>query len=257
MQVTNNTGLPDAIYQWVNNKEYSSGGADISVTDLIDSPRVRILEKRHDMDLTVDASKLLRATMGTSVHKAIESATKIGISERRLSIKVNGWWLSGGMDHYEDGVLTDYKTTNVFKTVYSTKGRVPAFEQQLNVYAEILRQNGHPVTKLMIFAIFTDWRRNEYTKARKEGKLWIPNIKSGWPDKDHAYFEINLWPEDIAKNYVEERIKLHQEAEQSLPLCSPEDLWRGLRCREYCGPGMAGFCEQFNKMKETGVSSEI
>lgn len=251
MKYTNALNIPKPVFDAVTKKDYSDGGADISVTTLIDSPRVRALERIYEKDLEQDAADLLAAFVGTQAHKAIEAATTTGIAERRLFVEVNGWRVSGGMDHYEDGILTDYKTTNVFKTVYSDKGHIESFDKQLNCYAHILRENNIAVKKLMVFAIFLDWRNNEYNKALRDGKLWIPNIKSGWPEKKFAFFEIEMWEPKDCKRYFESRVKLHQDAAKQLPLCQPDDLWNGNRCARYCSVNK--WCTQYQEQAKTGL----
>jgi hypothetical protein len=197
---------------------------------------------------------MLALTLGKAFHRAVEGATKTGVAERRLSIEVLGWKISGGMDHYEDGVLSDYKTCNVFKMVYADGGRIDEFSEQLNVYAQILRENGHPVTGLKIFALFKDWNRRGYNTAKKSGKLWVPWKQSGYPDKGWAHFDVPLWSEEKAKAYILKRVMLHQAAEKAVPLCTEDEIWRGQRCSTYCALGINGFCEQYNKAKETGLS---
>lgn len=242
-----NDGLPEPVFEWIlaTNAEYTKGDADISVTELINPPQIRILKKKHYKEIVVNASTLINISIGHAVHKGIQDATKTGIAERRLSIMVNGWKVSGGMDSYIDGTLNDWKTCNKWKTVMSKEGAVEEFEKQLNVYAEILRQNGEPVNALKIFAIFKDWNRKEFKEYLAKRKIFIPNEKSGYPDKEWLYFDLNLWPEDEAKAYVEERVLLHQKAEEEIPDCKFSEIWNGLRCRSYCNVNK--FCAQFQR----------
>ena len=41
MKITNKTGLPDSFLNFARDDKYTKGKADISVTTLIDSPRVQ------------------------------------------------------------------------------------------------------------------------------------------------------------------------------------------------------------------------
>lgn len=253
MKITNEAGLPKPVYDLILKDEYTIGDADISVTKLIDSPRVRVLEKRHREEIEVEAEDFLNAQLGKAFHKAVESATTSGFAEQRLNVQHGGWTISGGMDHYESGVLTDYKTCNVWKTVYSEKGRIPAFENQLNVYAHILRQHGHEVTSLKIFALFKDWNARGYREAAKKGKLFAPGQRAGYPEKPWALFEVPLWNEDFARGYFEARVAMHQEAEKDLPYCSSGDdgTWNGTRCERYCS--VSQWCDQYQETKTTGL----
>ncbi len=254
MKLTNKAGLPQPVFEALTNREYSKGDADISVTGLIDSPRVRVLKARHDHEIEVEAEMGLAAFMGTCLHKGIESGTRSGTSERRLTIEVEGWKVSGGTDHFDSGVITDYKSTNVFKAVYAKSGRVKSFEEQLNVYAEIHRQNGFLVSGLKIWMWFLDWRRNEFKEASRKNKLWVPNVRSGYPDHKWITYELPLWSSDIAKEFILKRVRLHQEAEKELPLCSTEDIWGGTRCGSYCE--VAKHCLQYQNSIKTGLMQD-
>ena len=254
MKITNSLGLPVAVYESLAKREYSNDGADISVTELIDSPRVRVLKKQNADKIEFEAETLLASFLGTAFHKAIESGTKTGTSERRLFIEVAGWKLSGGMDHYHEGTLTDYKTATCFKVQLNDgpAGRVEDWENQLNVYAHILRSNGHPVNKLMLFCLFKDWNRRSLATATKSGKIFVPGVRDGYPDKTWVHYEIPLWSESQAEDYVQSRVKMHQDAERELPLCTAKEIWNGNRCKSYCN--VSQFCEQYNRAKKTGLS---
>lgn len=253
--IIENDGLPEAVYQLILDDDYSREGADISVTQLIDSPRVRVLTKINDSRIVVKASTRLAATLGKAFHKAVEKATLKGTPERRLSIGVNGWVLSGGMDHYQDGVISDYKTANVFKAVYAESGKIEEFENQLNVYAHILRSNDFPVTNLKIFVLFKDWNRRGFSENFKKGKIWVPWSNQGYPVTHWAHFSVPLWTKERASQYVLERVLLHQAADEKLPLCSREEVWKGIRCKEYCPANL--WCDQFESSKKTGIIAPI
>lgn len=251
MKFTNEKGLPIAVYESLIREEYSNDGADISVTSLIDSPRKRVLYKKHDREMEAEADGLLASFLGTAFHNAIKSGTKTGTPERRLFIEVGGWKLSGGMDHYHDGTLTDYKTCTTWKTVLDCEnGKVDDWENQLNVYAHILRKNGHSVTKLMLFALFKDWNTGSLSIQGKKFGVFKPYVNGGYPPNSWLHFEIPLWPEQQAEAYIFQRVKLHQDAENKLPLCTQKEIWNGKRCKKFCYA--APFCEQHQQQTKTG-----
>lgn len=249
MRITNHAGLPEPVYNLIANDEYSRGDADISVTQLIDSARIRVLYKKHDQEMEQEASNLLAAVLGKAFHKAIEAATTSGLAEHRFSIEVAGWKLSGGIDHFENSIICDYKTANVFKCVYSKSGAIREWENQLNVYAHILREKTCEIKGLKIFVLFKDWNKRDFGSAKKREKLWAPWRQAGYPDKAWAYVDVPLWSPEKAKAYVEERIKIHQVAEALLPNCSGDEIWSGARCLNYCQA--APFCLQFKNQKRT------
>ena len=68
MQITNKHGLPEQFVRVAENDKYTRGESDISVTTLIDSPRINVLSERHDADMKKDLEPLMyRSTTGTAL----------------------------------------------------------------------------------------------------------------------------------------------------------------------------------------------
>ena len=59
MKITNKFGMPKPFVDFARNDKYSKGKADISVTTLIDSPRIRILKERYHDKIEVDAVDMI------------------------------------------------------------------------------------------------------------------------------------------------------------------------------------------------------
>lgn len=253
MIYTNKRGLPGPVYDMIANDSYSRGESDLSVTQLINPPKIRVLNKRHDSEIEVEADGFLSAALGHMFHAAVEASTQSGIPEKRHFVKVNGWTLSGAIDHYENGVIRDYKTANVWKMVYAEKGQLKEWENQLNVYAFLMRIHGYEVNELRIFALFKDWTRRDFNDYFKKGKLFYPNKSAGYPEREWLDFKLNLWSPERAHDYVLERMKLHQAAEETLPDCQLSDTWRGKRCKDYCQVNR--FCDQYLNTVKTGIFS--
>lgn len=211
MRLTNRTGLPAAIVDAVRNDPYGRGDADISVTQLIAPPRKVALEAAHADELIEDASERIWSLLGQSIHTILERANRTGIAERRLSMAVEGWVISGGMDLYdEDGVLVDYKTTSAWSC---KKGPKSEWTEQLNVYSEILRANGYPVKGLRVVAILRDWSTLEAARD------------ANYPQTQVIQFDIELWAPERAAKYVRERVILHKQSRMTLPECSDAERW--------------------------------
>ena len=122
--------------------KYSKGPSDISVTSLIDSPKVRIMKEHFYDDMEVDAVDMVWALFGTAVHAILETSkqTENIVTEERLYTKVDDWILSGAIDRQEiddDGVsIYDYKVTSVWSLIFDK----PEWERQLNCYAYLVEK---------------------------------------------------------------------------------------------------------------------
>jgi len=223
MQITNNHNLPESFVNFARNDKYSKGKSDISVTTLIDSPRVRLLREANSAELTSDAADMIWPLFGTAVHHILESSKNDeGVTlEERLYADVNGWVLSGAVDHQKtDGKtisITDYKVTSVWSVIY---GKIE-WEQQLNCYAFLAQKNkGMKVKSLQICAILRDWNRREAER------------KEEYPKAPVVLIDIPIWPDTKRIEYIKERIAMHQDAQvgydlsEDFPLCSDEERWR-------------------------------
>ena len=98
MKLTNKHNLPEAIYNAVKNDPYRKQG-HITVTTLINPPRIRALEQRHADELEEDVSDRLWSLLGQAVHVVLERAGADNVlQEERLGTQVNGWTLTGQFD---------------------------------------------------------------------------------------------------------------------------------------------------------------
>ncbi len=211
MKLTNKLQLPDAIVEAVRNDKYSRGDSQMSVTGLLRPPRLSVLEAIHAEDIEEDVSDRIWSLFGQAVHSVLERSNRVAIAERRLSMEVEGWKISGGMDLYEDGgILSDYKTTSVWKVI---KGDLDEWTKQLNMYSVILRHHGHEVNKLQVIAILRDWSKMEADRDPLYPQAQVVNI------------EIPVWDKTKAFLFMRDRVILHQQALFELPECTAQDRW--------------------------------
>jgi predicted transglutaminase-like cysteine proteinase len=226
MKITNNFGMPQPFVDFAINDKYSKGKADISVTSLIDSPKVRIMKNVYDDDIEVDAVDMVWALFGTAVHSVLEqsSSSKNIINEERLYANHNGWIVSGALDRQEiknDTVsIIDYKVTSVWSVIYGK----PEWEKQLNCYSWLFRKNNThnhlKIGSLKICAILRDWNRRDAER------------KESYPQAPIVFVDIPIWDENSIDAYISERVSLHQEAQvnydlnSDLPLCSDQEMWK-------------------------------
>lgn len=214
MRVTNKFGLPDAIARAVANDPYNlEDTGDISVTRLIDSPRVRGLSMLHAADLEEDASERIWALLGQAVHAVIERADVDSVTEKRLYADIGGWRVSGKFDRLsvDDNTLTDYKVTSV----WSVLGGVakPEWERQLNCLRYLAVVAGYEVDRLTIVAILRDW---QVSKADSGG---------GYPRVPAVELQVPMWPLETTENYMRERVLEHQRWLDGRSPCTAEERW--------------------------------
>ncbi len=222
MKITNRHNLPDTFLSFARRENYSKGKSDISVTTLIDAPRVSILKQQESDNIEVDAVDMIWPLLGTAVHHMLESSDPKGnvTMEERLFVEINGWTVSGQIDHQEEigGMIhiSDYKVTSVWSVIYGKEDWV----RQLNCYAQLVRMaKGRDVRSVRIIAVMRDWQRRE------------AQFKPDYPQSPVVSIDIPLWPEEQALAYMQERIMLHQDAQllwdtqEAVVECSDEERW--------------------------------
>jgi hypothetical protein len=222
MKLTNKHGLPDAFVRFLKNDKYSRGDANISVTTLIDSPRINKLREWHQSDMEMDVSDRLWALLGTAAHHILEQAEQPDVvTEERMYWKIFDWTLSGAVDvqqYMPDGSIKiiDYKVCSA----WSVMNEKPDWERQLNCYAYLVRKCKElSVSGLQICAILRDWNRR---KAETE---------TNYPDCPVVMVDVPLWEPDVQDNYIEERVSLHKDTQERfyfaepIPLCTDEERW--------------------------------
>ena len=217
--ITNNFNLPQFVVDALTYSDYSRGDSDISVTQLIDSPRIAQLQKQFADQQSRDAVDFVWSRFGTSVHTMFEESLKGSdvITEERLFTETQGWKLSGAIDAQEvtpDGVIiSDFKVTSVWSVVYDKT----SWHKQLNVYAYLVRKaKGQAVKKVQIVALLRDWVRR---KAEEGGD---------YPSAPIVIIDIPLWSDEEQDDYVESQMKAHIEAantETDLIHCTSEETW--------------------------------
>ena len=278
MNLTNVYDLPEALVRAIRNDPYTGGG-DISVTKLIDSPQVRALRKQYGHAVVEDVSDRIWSLLGQAVHTILERAgeedhVKV---EERLFAEVGGWKVSGQFDRLDlhGTTLDDYKVTST----YAIEGKIE-WERQLNCLRWLAAQNGYKVDKLRIVAILKDWKK---AKAK---------IDPSYPQVPVAVVQVPVWDLSEACTYISDRVAIHQAADEgNVPECTNEERWysgtkfalmkkggkRAIklferkedigdipdgtfieerpgiyrRCADYCE--VSGFCEQYQR--ESGPES--
>jgi len=236
--ITNKHGLPDAIVRAVMVDKHRTYG-DISVTQLIDAPQVRILKRQNDFE--VDAMDMIWAVMGTAVHKVVElgeinqvegqklfeakavledmgqekGAAYIQkiieenfpdalnpdvLMEKSLTIEVEGMVISGTLDKYTKSLEKLSDYKNCSVWMAIFEESKKKWYAQLNTYAYMLRMNGLPVKEAEIVAIFRDWSPNGLMRSRDYPKHQVQTIP------------IQLFDDATMDKYLRKRVNIHKQA---------------------------------------------
>lgn len=246
--LTNKFQLPNSIFRAIQNDPYSKGDADISTTELINTPQIVALMRRHKDAIEEDVSERIWSLVGQAVHTILERAASDDvIAEKRYFRDVLGWKISGAVDLIEDETLFDYKVTSVFAYIYDSRRK--DWTAQANINNWLRSAKWGSVDKLQNVLILRDWVKSKSGTGK-------------YPDVQIVTVDLDLWDLKKAEDYVIERVKIHQEAQKcsdeqlavKFP-CSTEDRWLNertgvfTRCEQYCAVGRAGFCRQFIRKK--------
>lgn len=216
--ITNNLNLPEPLVRAVSRHPHERVPGRISVTELIQPPQIRALTLSHAGEINEDAGDRIWALLGTLLHGVLErnaKGLKDTIAEEALEAEVLGWTVVGHYDLSEmllDGeCLTDWKLTSVWSVKDGVK---PEWEQQLNCYAQLIRLSGRIVDQLQIVAIGRDWSK---AKARYD---------QSYPQQQVKVLSVPLWSPEQASAFLEDRVALHQKAEQGhYDDCTAEERW--------------------------------
>jgi hypothetical protein len=221
MKLTNNHALPETIINVIRRPEYNKGRANMSVTELLNSPRIVQLKRKHWDDLTEDAADMVWSIFGTAIHGVLEHGKgDTHIVEERIHVELEGMRISGAIDLQEvepDGIIvSDYKTTSAWAVMNEKQD----WHNQLNSYAYLVEKAKKiPVKKLQIVAIVRDWNRRD--AANREG----------YPKAPIVVIDIPLWVFEERESYVRRRISLHgdaffeMETGGEMPECTSDEMW--------------------------------
>jgi hypothetical protein len=227
MKITNHHNLPDEIVNAFLKDRYTDETEDpfdYSASTLVAPIQLTVLKKRHPHKLVVrDVVDFFWRFMGSIAHNVLEEAWHESMGskvEKRLYLEVAGKVLAGKIDCYGDGQLRDYKTCKAYKIV---KGKYDEWEQQLNIYAQLLIENGYLLSILKIYALIFDWKETE-------------TGKKNYPDAPVAIIPFRLWADRERADFIYQRIMLLEKAfgltdeqlAEQIP-CSRREMWQDLK----------------------------
>ena len=221
MKLTNKFNIPQTFINVLDRPTYSKGKAHLSVTQLLNSPKIVALTKKFEEEIEQDASDMVWSIFGSAVHNVLEHGKDENhIVEQRIHKEYEGWNISGAIDLQvvnPKGIdVKDYKTT----TVWAVMNEKFEWEVQLNIYAGLVEDVKRiPVTSVGIVAIIRDWNRREST------------TREGYPEAPIKELPIRLWSKEERDAFIANRIALHSacefaiETDGELPDCTSEEMW--------------------------------
>ena len=221
MKLTNKFNIPQTFVNVLRRPTYTKGGANLSVTQLINSPKIVSLTAKHQGELEEDVADMVWSIFGSAVHSILEHGKDDNhIVEQRLHAQVDGWNISGAVDLQIDSEagtrIRDYKTTSA----WAVMNEKVEWEQQLNIYAWLVESvRKVKVIDLGIVAIIRDWSRRDAL------------TRDSYPEAPIKELPIKLWTMDERMAFISDRIELHSacdfalETGDDLPPCTPSEMW--------------------------------
>jgi hypothetical protein len=222
VKFTNKFNLPQTFVNVIHRPTYSKGKAQISATEIINSPRIVQLKKKYWDEIEQDASEMVWSLFGSAVHNILEHGKDDHhIVEERIHLEFEGWQISGAIDLQEleqDGTMTisDYKVTGA----WAVMNEKDDWHRQLNIYGWMVEKVKQvPVGKLQIIAIIRDWSARDAAS------------KEGYPQSPVATIDIPLWSFEEREAFVAKRLYDHgtalfeMETDGEMPDCTPEEMW--------------------------------
>lgn len=184
-----------------------------------------------------------------------EVVDKDVILERTLSLSVDGinditknpytYVISGTQDYYKksEKLLKDYKSTSLSKGDKIQE----SWENQLNIYAYMLRQNGDEVERIQVVAYFRDFNQI----AAKYGSDRQKKTGLVSPKSIVRTYDIRVWSDAECLEYIKKRVHLHYMAEQGVvPECTHKEMWSANDIYAVCASNMERSVKNHHSLKE-------
>lgn len=246
----NTSAVPLSLAVFLATDNYDYDGETISATALIKPIRQIVLSARvPEGDGIVDLIQMMPSRMGSAIHDAIERSwkdnhvtalnalgypakviEKIRINpepselvsgiipiylEQREKKQVGKFLVSGKFDFIGDGRVEDFKSTSAYTAMRGTNDE--KYILQGSIYRWL---NPEKITKdeMAIQFIFTDWSK---AKAMADPKYPQQRIQ-----QKILPLKSVLETDAFVKRKLAQIEQFWDVPEETLPLCSDEDLWR-------------------------------
>lgn len=257
MKLLNIAPLRDVMTNYLR-RSWIPLGNDYSVTDLLKPPRVVQLDKRYRDVLNKrpitdeEIRSTIKSYVGTAVHDKLakdlwsfnSQNPQVGyLIERKLMDKICDRRIVGKFDCFLNGALYDWKTTSVWKYIYK---QYKDFEDQLNIYAYLIRECGMSVNILYVILWFTDWQIGNAINQQDYPSQPIEQVMI---DK--------LWKLEVQREFLIHLIEKHKANEdrldEDLDPCTKEERWDKPTTYAVTSPGAARAVRVLNTEDEANA----
>lgn len=252
---TNKLNLPESFVKAVTIDKHRVYG-DISVTQLIDSPRIRVLRKQHDEE--IDVSTMQWALFGTAMHTVLERSEQSSFDIRTLmqaadvlidskdenAIKVASWLSKFIKKHFPEGINENVILEQTLTTEFHgwmLSGTIDRFTIDIGLLEDYKSCSVFEYTNPESQKKWHSQQNIYAHKLRKAGytvnKAQIVAFFKNWSkpmslsNKDYPphpimCIDVPLFPDEQIEKYINGRIVLHQNAEKGdIPDCTGRDRW--------------------------------
>lgn len=252
---TNDHNLPDSYVRAVTIDKHRVNG-DISVTQLIDAPQIRVLKQQHDE--TIDVSTMLWALFGTAIHSVLERSEMDSVDASTLTqaaellsdskdpeaMKVATWLEKFISKVYPDGVddnLLLEETMVIDVLGWKVSGTCDKFTKDIGLLEDYKSCGVYdyivPESRKKWFAqqnIYAHMLRQNGYEVKKSQivaifKNWskMESLRNkDYPPLPIMALDVTLGPDEKVGKYIEGRVQLHQNAEKgNVPDCTGKERW--------------------------------
>lgn len=168
-------------------------------------------DKEYLVDKVTEIGSFLKKLMNTLFPQGADKY----LFEHRMVTEVLGWKLSGTSDLYEKDSfkIWDYKVCSVYQ--YKSPEGNKKWKEQLNIYAYMLRKQGHRVDKISVVAIFRDF-----------SAMALARDSYGYPPAITVEIPVPVMNNEDVEKLIFERVGLHQRVQAGEHTeCTAEDRW--------------------------------
>jgi hypothetical protein len=226
--------LPDPLMRALTNSKYDAGETDFSVTTLISPPQRTYLATIGEKIENVYSS--FHALLGSGVHAIIEGNVneEAGeIAEKRYFMQRQGYSISGQVDYYKDGVITDWKITGGIQ-----EDMKPEHFQQVQMNGYLAEENGLKVELVSVVYYQRDWR------------YMISKFQPDYPKNPVTVF-VAPYDRALAESLFEEKIKEHSNAFSGNPRnCTEDEKWQSPPTFAVMKPGASRASKVFSNLND-------